>query len=350
MDGKDPSRGARINIDCEPPTRRRYRCGVPVSLASSALSSRKRGLSEPGQPATGLEQATSSAWPSACIHASRKAMCSSTLPPEYLKGNRSRIRAGPWRPDYRSLIVPPTSALEKGPIVAKLYTLFGASLVAATKGAPESDAELALRAGVVRAYDTRAERLGTSASRWAGAAPTWRARRHRSSFLTMISPPRSSRQSASATASTTIFARRMAYIFAIQVPIAGLALIPLLFGLPLVFWPLHIAFLELGHRSDALSRLRGGNREADIMRRPPRNPEQPFFGIRHIARALAQGALVLAFVAGLFALALRQGLPEADARALAFAALSISASSSSTAREAPRYGRRSIGATWHCEP
>ena len=28
-------------------------------------------------------------------------------------------------------------------------------------------------------------------------------------------------------------------------PIAGLALIPLLFGLPLIFWPLHIAFLEL---------------------------------------------------------------------------------------------------------
>src|SRR5262250_3807492 len=39
--------------------------------------------------------------------------------------------------------------------------------------------------------------------------------------------------------------KAMAYILAIHVPIAGLALIPLLFGLPLLFWPLHIALLEL---------------------------------------------------------------------------------------------------------
>jgi P-type Ca2+ transporter type 2C len=39
--------------------------------------------------------------------------------------------------------------------------------------------------------------------------------------------------------------KAMAYSLAIHVPIAGLALIPLLFGLPLVFWPLHIAFLEM---------------------------------------------------------------------------------------------------------
>src|SRR5205823_5973827 len=39
--------------------------------------------------------------------------------------------------------------------------------------------------------------------------------------------------------------KSMAYIIAVHVPIAGLALIPLLFGLPLVFSPLHIAFLEM---------------------------------------------------------------------------------------------------------
>ena len=31
--------------------------------------------------------------------------------------------------------------------------------------------------------------------------------------------------------------KAMAYILAVHVPIAGLALIPLLFGLPLMFWP-----------------------------------------------------------------------------------------------------------------
>src|SRR5207344_2144275 len=38
--------------------------------------------------------------------------------------------------------------------------------------------------------------------------------------------------------------KSMAYILAVHVPIAGLAVLPLLFGLPLIFSPLHIAFLE----------------------------------------------------------------------------------------------------------
>lgn len=115
--------------------------------------------------------------------------------------------------------------------------------------------------------------------------------------------------------------KAMAYIFAIHVPIAGLALIPLLFGLPLVFWPLHIAFLELVIDPMCSVVFEAEAEEADIMRRPPRAPEQPLFGARHIAWALVQGALVLALVASLFVLALRQGLPEADARALAFTTL-----------------------------
>ena len=39
--------------------------------------------------------------------------------------------------------------------------------------------------------------------------------------------------------------KAMAYILAVHVPIAGLALLPLLFGWPLILLPVHIAFLEL---------------------------------------------------------------------------------------------------------
>ena len=40
--------------------------------------------------------------------------------------------------------------------------------------------------------------------------------------------------------------KAMAYILAVHVPIAGLALLPLLFGLPLlILAPVHIAFLEM---------------------------------------------------------------------------------------------------------
>jgi P-type Ca2+ transporter type 2C len=57
------------------------------------------------------------------------------------------------------------------------------------------------------------------------------------------------------------------------------------------------------------------------MRRPPRAPSAPLFTAGFVVWSLLQGALVLALVAGLFVMALRQQLPETDARSLAFAAL-----------------------------
>ena len=115
--------------------------------------------------------------------------------------------------------------------------------------------------------------------------------------------------------------KAMAYILAVHVPIAGLALIPLLFGLPLVFWPLHIAFLEMVIDPVCSIVFEAEREEADTMQRPPRNPTEPLFNARFAAWSIVQGALVLALVAGLFVMALRQRLPEADARALAFTTL-----------------------------
>jgi P-type Ca2+ transporter type 2C len=115
--------------------------------------------------------------------------------------------------------------------------------------------------------------------------------------------------------------KSMAYILAVHVPIAGLAILPLLFGLPLVFSPLHIAFLELVIDPVCSIAFEAEPAEPDAMRRPPRNPEAPVFTAGFVWRSLLQGAVVLALVAALFILALDRGLPEADARGLAFAAL-----------------------------
>jgi Ca2+-transporting ATPase len=115
--------------------------------------------------------------------------------------------------------------------------------------------------------------------------------------------------------------KAMAYIFAVHVPIAGLALIPLLFGLPLVFWPLHIAFLEMVIDPVCSIVFEAEREEGDTMRRPPRDPAAPLVTGGFALWSLLQGALVLVLVAGLFVMALRQGLPEQDARSLAFAAL-----------------------------
>ena len=115
--------------------------------------------------------------------------------------------------------------------------------------------------------------------------------------------------------------KAMAYILAIHVPIAGLALLPLLSGLPLLFWPLHIAFLEMVIDPVCSIVFEAEGEEVDIMRRPPRHPSTPLLTVGFVIWSLLQGFLVLALVAGLFVMALRQNLPESDARSLAFAAL-----------------------------
>lgn len=115
--------------------------------------------------------------------------------------------------------------------------------------------------------------------------------------------------------------KAMGYILAIHVPIAGLALLPLIFGLPLVFGPVHIAFLEMVIDPVCSIVFEGEAAERDIMNRPPRRPDSPLFSPALVVWGLIQGAVALALVAGLFAANLWRGMPEEDSRALAFVTL-----------------------------
>ena len=115
--------------------------------------------------------------------------------------------------------------------------------------------------------------------------------------------------------------KAMAYILAVHVPIAGLAVVPLLFGLPLIFSPIHIAFLEMVIDPVCSIVFEAEGEEDDAMRRPPRDPAAPLFTGRFVVWSLVQGSLVLALVASLFVIVLGEGMPEAEARALAFSTL-----------------------------
>ena len=114
--------------------------------------------------------------------------------------------------------------------------------------------------------------------------------------------------------------KAMRFVLAVHVPIAGLALLPLLLGAPPLFTPLHIALLELLIDPVCSIVFEAEAEEDDVMRRAPRDPAAPVFGTAMLAGALAQGALVLVAVAALHAL-LRPALGEAQARAAAFVAL-----------------------------
>ena len=71
--------------------------------------------------------------------------------------------------------------------------------------------------------------------------------------------------------------KAIAYIFAIHVPIAGMSLIPVLLQWPLVLLPVHVVFLELIIDPACSVVFEAESEEADVMSRPPRNPQRvPF--------------------------------------------------------------------------
>jgi Ca2+-transporting ATPase len=115
--------------------------------------------------------------------------------------------------------------------------------------------------------------------------------------------------------------KAMCFIFAVHVPIAGLALLPLLLGLPILFGPVHIAFLEMVIDPVCSLVFEAEPEEDDVMLRPPRDPDEPLLPRSLIAWSLAQGILALLVVALVFVVALWHGMPEADVRALTFFSL-----------------------------
>ena len=111
------------------------------------------------------------------------------------------------------------------------------------------------------------------------------------------------------------------YIVAVHIPIAGLALLPLLLGMPLMLTPIHIAFLEMIIDPACSMVFEAEGEEANIMRRPPRDPKSPLLLRRRILWALLQGFIALAILAGVLISASRMGMAEADLRALVFTSL-----------------------------
>jgi Ca2+-transporting ATPase len=115
--------------------------------------------------------------------------------------------------------------------------------------------------------------------------------------------------------------KAMGFIFAVHVPIAGMAVIPLLAGFPLLLGPVHIAFLEMIIDPVCSLVFEAEPEEENTMNRPPRNPEEPLFSKKMVAWGVIQGLMVLILVGSIFIIALKSGLPEAEVRALSFFSL-----------------------------
>jgi Ca2+-transporting ATPase len=118
--------------------------------------------------------------------------------------------------------------------------------------------------------------------------------------------------------------KAMGFIFAVHVPIAGLALLPLILGLPLIFSPIHIAFLEMVIDPVCTLVFEAEAEEEDVMRRPPRSPAEPLFSWPLVFWSVLQGLLVFVLVGTIFVIGSRRGMPADEVRALTFFSLVLS--------------------------
>jgi len=114
--------------------------------------------------------------------------------------------------------------------------------------------------------------------------------------------------------------RALTYVTAIHVPIAGLALAPILLGLPPLLFPMHVVLMELAIDPICALVFEAEPSEAQAMKRPPRRPDEPLFGPVQVGQALLQGVVVLAGVLAVYVWAL-QGHSEAQARGAGFVTL-----------------------------
>ena len=115
--------------------------------------------------------------------------------------------------------------------------------------------------------------------------------------------------------------KAMDFILAIHIPIAGLALLPLIAGLPPILQPVHIAFLELIIDPVCSIAFESEPDDEDVMTRPPRAATVPLLSFNTFVWCIVQGSAALLATGALFVGALTYGLPADQARALVFGAL-----------------------------
>jgi len=115
--------------------------------------------------------------------------------------------------------------------------------------------------------------------------------------------------------------KAMGFIFSVHVPIAGLAVLPLVAGLPIMFGPIQIALLEMIIDPVCALFFEAEPEEPGVMGRHPRSSKEQLFSVPMIMRSVAQGAVAFLLLAALLIATTKQGMPAPETRALIFFAL-----------------------------
>lgn len=117
--------------------------------------------------------------------------------------------------------------------------------------------------------------------------------------------------------------KAMGFIVAVHIPIAGMALIPLVFGLPILLGPVHIALLEMIIDPVCSIAFEAETEEPDIMRRPPRSTRESLLSRQLIGRSILQGGMALIAVSAVLFMLVSSSVEPAELRSTVFIALVV---------------------------
>jgi Ca2+-transporting ATPase len=117
--------------------------------------------------------------------------------------------------------------------------------------------------------------------------------------------------------------RAMMYVVAVHVPIAGMAFVPILLGLPSFLFPVHVLFLEMLIDPACTVAMEAESPDPQGLLKPTRAHGEALLGKRNLLVSLLQGCVLFAGVLGASLFAVRTGVDTDAARATGFVALVV---------------------------
>jgi Ca2+-transporting ATPase len=117
--------------------------------------------------------------------------------------------------------------------------------------------------------------------------------------------------------------KAVVFIVAAHIPIAGMSLLPVLMGWPLVLLPVHIVFFELMIDPTCSIVFEAEPEESDVMRRPPRRADAKIFDRTLLMLGFQQGMILFGSLLTVYLLGQLSGLDVEQARSLTFSAMIV---------------------------
>jgi len=117
--------------------------------------------------------------------------------------------------------------------------------------------------------------------------------------------------------------KAMIYIVSVHIPYAGMIILPIFLWRPVIFYPIHVVFMELIIDPACSVIFEGEKEESDIMSRLPRNPKESLFGRRTLFFSILQWLVVLVMTLTIYRAFKKNGQSEIATNTATFITLVI---------------------------